>query len=76
MFVPATVKCDVCEAPHTTTNGWFSVGVTDYAEEDSGKEQRILEVRHFEDKFAMGLGAVCGEKCLHTYLSQHLSELK
>ena len=67
MFVPASVKCDICEIPHEKTNGWYSITF--------GGEPEAIEISHFREEFAETHAAVCGEKCLHTYLSQNLSKL-
>ncbi len=64
MYVPATVKCDVCETPHTEVNGWFSVYV--------GLE--TITIRAFEDA-NKNHPAVCGERCLHNYISQNLGKI-
>ena len=64
MYVPATVRCDVCETPHTETNGWFSIYVG----------VGIITIRAFEDA-NKNMPAVCGERCLHTYISQNLGKI-
>lgn len=64
MLVPASVKCDVCNLPQEK-NGWLSVKVS----------SKSIIVSLFNQKYKKSRAAVCGEVCLHVYISQNLGSL-
>jgi hypothetical protein len=64
MLVPASVKCDVCGLPQEK-NGWLSVMVT----------LKSIVISSYQEKYKKSRAAVCGEVCLHVYISQNLGKL-
>jgi hypothetical protein len=66
MYQPETFKCDVCGTDHTPVNGWKLIHVV---------KGVSLTITNFETQYAKSLISVCGEKCLHTYISQNLSQI-
>jgi len=67
MYVPASVKCDICDIAHGEGNGWWSVTV--------GGSPEAMEISHFTEENAETHAAVCGEDCLHKYISQNLASI-
>ena len=66
MYVPETFKCDVCDAEHTPSNGWYLI---------QSVPGVLMGIHPFDVNAAKSLAAVCGEKCLHVYISQKLGSL-
>ena len=65
MYHPESVECEICgtqKSRNTKTNGWWNVLRTETS----------LKLSHFTFKQAKKQDSVCGEGCLHTYISQAL----
>lgn len=69
MYQSGSFKCDICGKEHTPTNGWYLVRfstkpaglvITVWNEKDAKRERKHI----------------CGEGCLHTYLSRNLDSIK
>ncbi len=64
MLVPASVKCDICGLPQEK-NGWLSVLAN----------TKSVVISCYKSRYKKSRAAVCGEVCLHVYISQNLGRL-
>lgn len=69
MYHPATVTCDECGRLHEETNGWFTIHVKGHY--DGYPFVGIVAYREGNET----LPAVCGEECLHKFVSKKLGIL-
>lgn len=67
MIIPNSVRCNVCPSQvsqNEKSTGWYSVSLR------SGE----IKIRAFEESYAED-PALCGDRCLHTFLSQNTGGL-
>ena len=65
MYHPESFSCEVCDRDYTVNNGWFVVQF----------KNGSLIITKMDLKLAKSNPAVCGEACLHKYISQNLERL-
>ena len=69
MPISVQIKCDICGAVKQQTNHWYLADISI----DNG----LLDIRPFDLQMAQefNLSILCGEACVHKYISQNLASL-
>jgi hypothetical protein len=60
MYEPASVKCNICGVRHGKNNGWVVIHST----------KKSVVLSGYSVSAAKKHDVVCGEGCLHKYISQ------
>ena len=70
-MIREVISCDVCGTDYTKSNGWFLVSeVLSFDGKGASLAISAMNTSH-----AKGNIAVCGDTCLHAYISQNSGKL-
>ena len=69
MPLTTTAKCDLCAAERHACNHWFLGRVS------HGVRKRLAILSYTDAEAVLGGDILCGERCLHNWLTQNLEEL-
>jgi hypothetical protein len=69
MPLTSTAKCDLCGAERKQCNHWFLGRIS------RGVRRRLAILSYTDAEAAQGGDILCGEGCLHKWLTQNLEKL-
>ena len=72
MGVKTAVTCDICSREKKETNHWYMATVHN----SMGTARLIVYPLSIQDTQSKGARVLCGEECVHKYVSQNLSILR